>query len=68
MDTINNRPPETMSPSQRLAEIADLLARGITRRIARYDEQRRASGFCLDSSGTQSVHANQPQPTTGVVA
>ena len=68
MDTTNSRPPETMSPSQRLIEIAELLARGVTRCATRYHEQCAASQFYLDSSGSQSVHANQSQPKKGVVA
>lgn len=52
------RQPDDMTPSQRMEEIAAILAQGILRRIML--EARKSNRFGeipLDSSGKESVHA-----------
>ncbi|WP_297505544.1 hypothetical protein [Ferrovum sp.] len=62
MHEINHHPPERMSPDQRLAEVALLLAKGLVRlRMALVAKAAKGVGegkFLLGLSGHQSVHTD----------
>ncbi|QKE40283.1 MAG: hypothetical protein HO274_02255 [Ferrovum myxofaciens] len=62
MNEINYHPPELMSPDQRLAELAFLLAKGLVRlRMAPVAKTAKIIGegkFLLGFSGHQSVHTD----------